>query len=469
MTTLSATGPLQVQDSIPESSPGAWYGLAVITVVLLFGLVDRQIFILLAEQIKHDLALSDLQLGLLQGLGLALFGALVSFPIGWLADRMDRRIVMSLCIAVWSLAVAACGLASNFTALLIASAIVGAGEAGLSPLTIAMIPDLFRGNRRQTANSVFTIASQFGGGIAIALCGYLIVAAGWLRPLMPAAWQGFADWRLAFFLAAAPAPLFILLMLSVRLPRLPRSIPPVPTQTAAPTEGEGLIGLGQFVRDHWQATLTFNIGMYFATFAFAANVAWIPVIAMRQFGASPTEAGSAVGLCYMVAVGFGMIVSLGGARPLRRWLGPATPIIMVAFSAISGGLVIMLGLFATSATQLFVIYGAHVSCVMCGQMFFPTAIQNLGPAHLRGRLVAIVRIGTSVTGALSPALVGVLSDGLPKSPGSLLAITLTVAMSGLVICGVALLYCARHYPRTAAYSLAVDDAIFVASRTAEVK
>ena len=270
-------------------------------------------------------------------------------------------------------------------------------------------------------------------------------------------------------LAAAPAPLFILLMQSVRLPRLPKHIPPDPALTAAHREGETLIGLAQFVRENWQATLTFNIGMAFATFAFAANAAWIPIVAMRQFGATPTEAGSAIGLDYMVAVGFGMLVSLGGARWLRARLGPATPILVVAGSAISGGLVVMLGIFATSATQLFVIYGAHVSCVMCGQMFFPTAIQNLGPAHLRGRLVAIVRTVTFLMGAISPALVGALSDALPKSQGSLLAITLAVAMTGLVICGVALLYCARHYPRTAAYSLAVDDVIFVASRSAEAR
>lgn len=164
MTNLVVEPDAQSAPNLPESAPGARYGLAVIIAVLLFGLIDRQILILLAEQIKLDLGFSDFQLGLFQGVGLALFGALVSFPIGWLADRHDRRVVMGMCIAVWSLAVVACGLADSFTSLLIASAIVGAGEAGLSPLAIAMIPDLVRGNRRQTANSVLTVAPSLAAG-----------------------------------------------------------------------------------------------------------------------------------------------------------------------------------------------------------------------------------------------------------------------------------------------------------------
>ena len=123
----------------PDATAASWYGLAALIVVSLYGFVDRQVFVLLAEPIKLSMKLSDLQLGLLQGLGVAVFAAIVSYPIAWLADRFDRRVVLSACIAVWSLAVIACGLARDFNELFVASAIVGAGEAGLTPIVFALI------------------------------------------------------------------------------------------------------------------------------------------------------------------------------------------------------------------------------------------------------------------------------------------------------------------------------------------
>jgi MFS family permease len=80
----------------------------------MFALVDRQILVLLAEPIRKHLALSDLQRGLLQGAGIAIFAALATYPLGWLADRFDTRLVLKGCIAAWSTAVAACGLAQTF-------------------------------------------------------------------------------------------------------------------------------------------------------------------------------------------------------------------------------------------------------------------------------------------------------------------------------------------------------------------
>ena len=74
-----------------EPAAGAWYALGVLTVVLLFATVDRAVLILLAQPVKESLGLSDLQLGLVQGTGIAVFAALATFPLGWLADKIGRR------------------------------------------------------------------------------------------------------------------------------------------------------------------------------------------------------------------------------------------------------------------------------------------------------------------------------------------------------------------------------------------
>src|SRR5690606_2616548 len=146
-----AMGPF-MQTRAPLS---AWYALAILSTTVLYAVMDRQVLILLAQPLKVALNLSDTQIGSLQGVGAALFGAIAVFPLGWLADRMDRRILLALCILVWTVAIAACGLANSYWSLLFFVALLAAGEAGLSPIVFSLIPDLFPERQRMTANFIY--------------------------------------------------------------------------------------------------------------------------------------------------------------------------------------------------------------------------------------------------------------------------------------------------------------------------
>src|SRR3546814_16406066 len=68
----------------------AWYGLGVLLMTTLFAFVVRQMLSLVAPALQTSLGFSDLQLGMLQGLGMAVFASVASYPMGWLADR-DRK------------------------------------------------------------------------------------------------------------------------------------------------------------------------------------------------------------------------------------------------------------------------------------------------------------------------------------------------------------------------------------------
>ena len=118
-------------DESERAPMSAWVSLLVLVALGLYTYMDRQIFGLQAEPLRQALGLSDLQFGLLQGVSVALFAAVVGYPIAWLSDRFDRRTVLAGCIATWSLAVGACGLARDFNELFVTSALVGAAEAGL--------------------------------------------------------------------------------------------------------------------------------------------------------------------------------------------------------------------------------------------------------------------------------------------------------------------------------------------------
>src|SRR3569833_4518235 len=92
--------------------------LGVLFVVLAFSNVDNLAMGLVLQSIKHDMSLSDTQLGLLTGIAFALFYSAIGIPLARWADYGNRAAIIRLCAATWSVMVALCGLAGNFSQLL---------------------------------------------------------------------------------------------------------------------------------------------------------------------------------------------------------------------------------------------------------------------------------------------------------------------------------------------------------------
>jgi len=59
-----------------------WYVVGVLLVAYVLAFLDRQVISLLIEPMKHDLALNDTQISLLQGLAFALCNGLGAFRSG---------------------------------------------------------------------------------------------------------------------------------------------------------------------------------------------------------------------------------------------------------------------------------------------------------------------------------------------------------------------------------------------------
>ena len=105
----------------------------------MFNALDRGALAILVEPIKTDLGLSDTQLGLLTGFAFSLTYALFGIPLARLADTRSRVKLLSLCLAVWSIATAIAGLAQNFIQLALTRVVVGIGEAGGSPASVSLM------------------------------------------------------------------------------------------------------------------------------------------------------------------------------------------------------------------------------------------------------------------------------------------------------------------------------------------
>src|SRR5499425_2894828 len=96
------------------------YVLIMLTLVYVFNFIDRQLLVILQESIKKELHLSDTQLGLLSGFTFAIFYVTMGIPIAGLADKGNRRNIVTVSLGLWSIMTAFSGLARNFVQLLLA-------------------------------------------------------------------------------------------------------------------------------------------------------------------------------------------------------------------------------------------------------------------------------------------------------------------------------------------------------------
>ena len=71
------------------------YALFVLMIAYTANYVDRQILAILLEPIKLELGASDTQMGFLIGLTFAVFYATLGMPIAMLADRTNRRNIIT--------------------------------------------------------------------------------------------------------------------------------------------------------------------------------------------------------------------------------------------------------------------------------------------------------------------------------------------------------------------------------------
>jgi len=419
----------ETSSSDPPAIGSSWVVMLLLLVLLLYTIVDRPLFSLVVEPLKKDLGLSDLQVGLVQGLSVALFTAVAGYPLGWLADRFDKRYILAGSIAVWSGCLALAGLAQSFEQLFIASALVGAGEASLVPIAIAIVPELFRAQQRQLANSLLLVGARLGTGLMIAVCGWVLVAVEPSRTWLPAAVQDLAGWRLAFLFMALPGLVFVPLILLLPAPATrPRPPQARPGDATPPTANPPV---WPHLRAQWRPFLCFYAGLGFLCLGIGCVMAFAPMVAIRQMGATQLSAANLMGTATFTATVVGFVLAQGISRWGRPWVGERLPAVALLGSAVASGCAAAALLLASTPTTLFIGLGVFLTAIMAGTLLFPTAAQELTPVRLRARLVSIMATTNIVMGALGPAAVGAVSDrlkGHPDGPLMAMAGCATVAM-----------------------------------------
>ncbi len=422
-----------------RSGRRAWLVLTLFSVATIFSFVDRQLLVLFVEPLKRDLNLTDNPIGLLQGFGPAVFAALSGIGVGWLADRVDRRYVLCGCVLVWSAATAAAGSALNFSQLFACTIGITVGEAAIVHVIYSLIPDLFPGRSRPLANLIFFSVFVLGAGASLLIGSVTLSLCEAIRPGLPPPWRDTATWRLTFYSLAVPGlPIAAALALLRPLDRLRHG-----TSGGAPK-------LGAYISEHWRTVLSAYVGWGAYASGLTALIVWSPAAFARAFGGQPKTVGFTVGLAGLAGSIVGLVLAPFYGRWLNNIAGLAGAARGMCYSLGAAALLCLLIPFTSALSQASLIAGAILVFTTSASALTPSLWQDLAPGGLRGLLIGLVSVVYLVGGAISPVLIGALSNNNSGRSSSLLRLLAVVAATGFAVSAAAFALAERPMRRSVA-------------------
>lgn len=381
--------------------------------------IDRTLIAVVAQPIIDSFSLSDTQWGLLYGPPFALFYALMGIPIAMWADRSNRVMIISLCIVVWSVMTALCGVAAGFLTLLAFRVGVAIGEAGCTPPANSLISDYYPPIKRATALSVYSmgitigamLANIFGGPIAEmqgADVGAWIASMGLTSLAAYFNWEEIEGWRIAFVVIGLPGVLVAaLVMMSIREP-----VRGGMDGEVAPIASDERLGFNAVLKmlfdkpSFWWAAIAVSL-VAFVGYGIAAFQA--PFL-QREHGLSVREAALQFGA---PLAGFSALGTFLGGIVTQRLLS-ISPKAIIWVPAVALALSVpcyVLAFFSESLTNVLIFWalGAMLHYSYIGSQY--NIAQGVVSARARATSVALLLLMVSIIGnGIGPYFVGYLSD-----------------------------------------------------------
>ncbi|RYG15412.1 MAG: MFS transporter, partial [Caulobacteraceae bacterium] len=158
------------------SKPYRSYVLSVLLFIYILNFVDRGLLAVVGPVLKPVLGVSDTVWGLLTGAGFAVVYTLIGIPVSRIAEVRHRVWIMTICVAIWSVMTALCGLAREiviggtviglFWVILACRIGVAVGEAGCTPPATSLISDYYPASKRSTALGYYAMGVTLGTVLA---------------------------------------------------------------------------------------------------------------------------------------------------------------------------------------------------------------------------------------------------------------------------------------------------------------
>ncbi|OUS28707.1 hypothetical protein A9Q99_11265 [Gammaproteobacteria bacterium 45_16_T64] len=386
-----------------RDSRSSHYALATLLLAYILSFIDRNIMALLVGPIRQDFNISDFQFSLLHGLAFTIFYIVLGLPIGWLADRMSRKTIITSGVLFWSLMTCACGFAKNFSSLFLTRVGVGVGEATLSPATYSLLGDLYSAKNLRWATAIFAMGITLGSGTSYMIGGWLFDTLSTMDLSTYPIIGDMAVWQITFVGVGAPGILVVILLMFIKEP--PRvehneEVEPMPLREVI-----------SYLRTHWKAYASIMGSVSMMAIIGYGTLIWFPEFLVRTYGMSKTDAGTALGAIFILAGTAGTFAGafFSGLLQKRGYIDSNYRIVMIAALVLIAPATAaplmpssMLAL-ALSTIVIFVHY-MHFGVAMAG-------LQLITPNRMRAQTSALMLFLTNLFGlALGGTIVASLTD-----------------------------------------------------------
>lgn len=362
--------------------------LTVLSLLWFINYADRSIMAVALTPVKTSLGLSDGQAGFVGSL-VTLGIAIMTVPAAMFGDRWARRKVVSVMTFVWSIATLATGLSMNFWHLSVARFMVGAGEAGYSPVGLAWVGVSFRKEMRSMILGIFYAIGQLGAVAGLIFGGMLIAATD--------------NWRVPFYAFAIPGIILAVVAYFLR------------DYQAVKAEGEALLSK-QYFKD-WAKIFKINsfwlISATYTCFFFVVYtlMTWVPSLLMRGYGMNVKQAGFTYGLVTITVI-FGPF----GGFLADRWqkTNKNGKPYFIAITALVASLLILIALLhiGSPLPTFLTLYTAASIVLALNVPVGLTIIQDTTPPGLRATATGIVTFLNMMGATLGIYYAGAVSDKL---------------------------------------------------------
>jgi MFS family permease len=370
------------------SSVERWYVLILMMLIYAINIADRYVVSTVLEPIRLELQLSDLGVAFLTGVPLALFYVTCGIPMSWLADRSNRRNILSLSLIVWSGFTALCGLSQSYLQFLLGRIGVGIGEAGGTPPSTAIVSDCFPPDRRPMAMTILALGAPIGAWIAAYMAGGVAGAYGW---------------RYAFYALGLPGLVIgVVVFLTIREPIRGR------LDSLVEDMKPSILTSLNFL---WRQKAAFHVVMGGGLCAFWGwgLMAFTPTFLMRTYSLDVAQAGAVTGNIHLLG---GSLATVATAWYLSR-PSMADPRRVVWLLAAGIALATIPSILAYWTHSLF--FAKLMFWIFIPSIYFYIGpcfglLNNLAPCHMRSMFIAVSLLVANLLNFGAPQLVGALSD-----------------------------------------------------------
>ncbi|RYF93823.1 MAG: MFS transporter [Caulobacteraceae bacterium] len=300
-----------VDGPAPVAAPGAqrfWFAILLLAIAIGAGGAMRIVFSPLAEAAKLDMGLTDSQLGLVQGIAVALPIALLSIPLGWMTDHTRRVRILLAMVVLWTAGTLMTGFVDGFWMLFAARTLAGLGAGCALPVCISLAADLCAPEKRGRAMMYISLGNVAGAAVAFGVGGGLLGAFTRSDPAI----AGLAPWREVHLVFGLFSAALILPMLLLR----------EPVRREVSTAGSAI---GPAARALWARRRFLGplfVGQISVVMADSAAGVWAAPVLIRHYHQSPEQFSAIMGLILLTcgvagaAIG-GFVADWGQKRPMR--------------------------------------------------------------------------------------------------------------------------------------------------------